>query len=132
MSERSRAPNILIIDDDVGFLWWLGELFNEIGYRSIPALNCKEALALVRNLSGGVDLLVINPALKGVAALVRILNRVQRPKIVLIHESSAKTIPLVEAAAILERPTGWGPVSRQEWRQKVSRVLSQVGIRAAS
>jgi DNA-binding NtrC family response regulator len=132
VSERSRAPNILIIDDDVGFLWWLGELFNEIGYRSIPALNCREALARVRSLIGGVDLLVINPGLKGVAALVRILSRVQRPKIVLIYESVPKTIPSLEAAATLERPAGWGPVSRQEWRQKVSRVLNQVGFRAAS
>jgi DNA-binding NtrC family response regulator len=132
VSERSGAPNILIIDDDVGFLWWLGELFNEIGYRSIPALNCKEALALVRHLRGGVDLVLVNPSLKGVAALVRILSRVQRPKIVLIYDSVPKAIPPVEAAATLERPAGWGPISRPEWRQKVSRVLNQVGIRAAS
>ena len=65
MNEPSPAPAILIVDEDVGFLWWLGELFHEAGYRSIPALNSQQALSLAKNVPGGIDLLIVSPGLKG-------------------------------------------------------------------
>ena len=60
MIEPPRGPTILIVDEDVGFVWWLGELFSEFGYRSIPALSCRQALSLV-GLEGN-NLLIIPEA----------------------------------------------------------------------
>jgi len=128
----ARTPSILIIDDDLGFVFWLGQLFNEIGYRTIPALNPKDALALAGDLNRGVDLLVANPGLRGTAGLIRILSRVKRPKIILIVDAAATVNPRLRGDAILDRPSGWGPVSQPEWRQKISRILTDIGIRAAS
>jgi DNA-binding NtrC family response regulator len=132
VNEPVGTPVILVVDEDVGFLWWLGELFHEAGFRSIPALNCQQALALSRTVPGGVDLLVINPALKGVSGLIQSLTGAHPPKIVLIEEAGAAPIPGVQALATLERPSGPEPVSRAEWRQKIAKILSQVGFRAAS
>jgi DNA-binding NtrC family response regulator len=126
------TPAILVVDGDVGFLWWLGELFHESGYRSIPALNCRQALSMIKKMSGGVDLLVVNPALSGVSRLIQTLSRNRSPKIVLIPQGGVSELPGVNAVATLERPSGRAAISRSEWQQKVRAILSQVGFRAAS
>ena len=132
MIEPPRGPTILIVDEDVGFVWWLGELFSEFGYRSIPALSCRQALSLVRQNPTPVQLLVIDPSLRGVARLIQVLRSMQPPKIVLIQESGLREIPGLGVVAALERPSGWAPLSRAEWRQRVQRLLKQVESRAAS
>jgi DNA-binding NtrC family response regulator len=126
------APTILIADEDMGFLWWLGELFNELGYRSLPALSCEQALSLLNQSARQVDLLLVSPRLKGASELVATLSRARPLKVVLIQGPEEHQIPGVQAVASIEPPSGWAPVSRQEWRQKLLRLLTQIGIRAAS
>lgn len=132
MSERPGDPNILIVDDDVGLLWWLGELFNEAGYQSIPALSCEQALLHTKKNRGGVDLLIVDPRLSEVSRLIETLSRTGSPKIVFIQGPGYVAIPGVTPVATLERPSGWAPVSRTEWRQMLERILSRIGFRAAS
>src|ERR1700694_1206042 len=87
VNEPSGANTLLIVDNDVGFLWWLGEIFKEAGYRAVPALNCRQALAAVKKFQIQPDLLVVNPALTGVARLVTSLERANHDvKIVVIRE----------------------------------------------
>jgi DNA-binding NtrC family response regulator len=130
--EPPRGPTILIVDEDVGFVWWLGELFSEFGYRSIPALSSRQALALARKNTTEVHLLVIDPGLRGASRLIQVLRSIHPLKIVLIQESSVREIPGLGVVATLERPSGWAPLSRSEWRQRVQRLLKQVESRAAS
>lgn len=132
MTEPPGAPTILIADEDMGFLWWLGELFNELGYRSLPALSCEQAFSLLNQSARQVDLLLISARLKGASALIETLQRARPLKVVLIQGPEEYEIPGIRAAASIERPSGWAPVSRQEWRQKLQRLLTQIGIRAAS
>jgi len=133
VSGPADRPSILIVDEDIGFLWWLGELFNDSGYRSIPALSCTEALERLDMLTEAVDLLVVNPSLPGVAVLLETLTRIRMPKIVLILDAGGSDpIPGISADATLERPSGRPPVSYAEWRQKVQKILTKVGFRAAS
>ena len=133
MTEPSWAPAILIIDEDVGFLWWLGELFHEAGYQTIPSLNCSEALSLARNVKGGIDLVLVHPGIRGVRRLITALSGIHTPKVILLQDSSTvESIPGVQAAAILQRPAGSDTVSRQEWRQRINSVLQQIGFREAS
>ena len=132
MTQPPGAPTILIADEDMGFLWWLGELFNELGYRSLPALSCEQALSLLNQSARRVDLLLINPRLNGASGLVETLRRARPLKVVLIQGPEEYQIQGVQAVASIEPPSGWAPVSRQEWRQKLLRLLTQIGIRAAS
>ena len=132
MSEAFGAHTILIADEDVGFLWWLGELFNELGYRSIPSLTCHQALSLLRKTGRQPELLLINPHMRGASRLIRTLSHIRPLKVVLIQDPQPSEIPGIQAAASVERPTGWAPVSRPEWRLKLQVLLRQVGIRAAS
>ncbi len=132
MTEPPGAPTILIADEDMGFLWWLGELFNELGYRSLPALSCSQALALLRKSGRQVDLLLINPRLRGASRLILTLSRMRPLKVVFIQGPEAFELPGIQPSANIERPFGWAPLSRLEWRHKLQRLLKQIGIRAAS
>jgi len=125
------GPMVLVADEDVGFIWWLGELFAEFGYRSIPALGCRQALSLFRRSDSEVHIALINPRLRGGARLISILRHLGVSKIVLIQEPGHHR--LVDGVlASIETPTGLGPISRMEWRQKLQRLLMQLGSRAAS
>ncbi len=76
--------------------------------------------------------MLVRPGLRGVARLIQALSSVHPPKVILIQDAAAESMPGVHAQAILQRPTGSDTVSRQEWRQKISRVLRQIGFREAS
>jgi hypothetical protein len=125
------GPTVLVADEDVGFIWWLAELFAEFGYRSIPALGCRQALSLFRRSDSEIHIALIDPRLHGAARLISILRHLGVSKIVLIQEAGHHRL-VVGVVATIERPTGLGPISRMEWRQKLQRLLMQLGSRAAS
>ncbi|HLG96287.1 MAG TPA: hypothetical protein VKX49_08245 [Bryobacteraceae bacterium] len=132
MTEPPGAPTILIAEEDVGFLWWLGELFNELGYRSLPALSTAQALSLLEKSGRRADLLILNPDLKGARRLFETLGKSGSLKLVLIGGPEKHAAFGVEPLAVIEQPTGRGPISRAEWRQKLQHLLIEVGFRAAS
>lgn len=132
MNETPAGPTVLVVDEDVGFIWWLAELLAEDGYRSIPALGCRQALSLIKSSDGAVELALVNPRLRGATRLIAALRQYRTSKIVLIQEPEAPHSPIEGAIAFLEKPAGSAPVSRLEWRQKLRRLLLQIGIRAAS
>jgi hypothetical protein len=75
--EVTEAPvptTVWIIDDDLGFVWWLGETFTEAVSRALPALSCDQAISLRQTLNVGIDLLVLNPRLPSSIRTVQILN----------------------------------------------------------
>jgi hypothetical protein len=128
VSEPSGAHTLLIVDNDVGFLWWLGEIFVEAGYRAVPALNCSQALAAVKKFELKLDLLVVNPALTGVARLAMSLER-RNPdiKIVVIREGPiGLKYPGYRYDATLTRPSGWEPITRTDWLRKLRTLLKQI------
>jgi DNA-binding NtrC family response regulator len=132
VTEPKDRPSILIADEDVGFVWWLGELFNEAGYPAIPALNADQAIAFLEKSAGSIIVLVVGANFKDIDRLVQVLVRFGSPKLVLIQDSAGQEIAGVRAAAALERPDGWTPISRVEWRFKIKKILNEVGVRAAS
>lgn len=128
MSEPSGANSLLIVDSDVGFLWWLGELFAEAGYHAVPALNCSQGLAAVKKFHIPIDLLVVNPALTGVGRLVTSLEHPGRDlRIVLIREGPiGLKYPGFRYDATLTRPSGWEPISRTDWLRKLRTLMKQL------
>jgi DNA-binding response OmpR family regulator len=131
VTPSSGPPTALIVDEDVGFIWWLGEIFNEVGYQAVPALSARQAVALFEETKFVVDLVVVNPGLPGVWDMLETLSRSRPPAVVLIENPEAVSIAGIRALATLERPSGWEPVSRAEWLRKVRRVVQQLDNRAA-
>lgn len=73
--EPPRTPTVLIVDENLGFVWWLGEILSKAGCAVVPALSCSEALSLSKQLSLKIDLIFVNTALSGSSAMVESLNR---------------------------------------------------------
>ncbi len=125
MTADIGCPTALIVDDDVGFILWLGEMLTESGYQAIPALHCRQALTLVKKLALRVDVLVVNPELSGATQAMKTLSSGHpRLRVVLIRDPSAPPGPVLDPNhATLERPSAWEPISRPQWVTKIRKVL---------
>lgn len=118
------SPTALIVDDDVGFILWLGEMFTASGYQAYPALQCREALTLTRKLALRVDVLVVNPDLPGATRAMRSLTSAQPALRVVLIRDPAKSGPLPHSIhPALERPSAWEPISRPQWIMKIRKAL---------
>lgn len=127
MTQSPVPTTVWIVDDDLGFVWWLGEIFTEAGCRALPALNCEQAISLLKKLNVGIDLLVVNPHLPGVSKMLHILGRAHRNlKIVAIAKASQELTAAIHQQANLERPSASDSISRPEWLNKVRRLLKEV------
>jgi len=128
----SGPPSVLIVDEDLGFVGWLGELFSQAGYRALPALSCRQAISLIKRFKLDVDVLAVNQDLPGVPGMIGMLRRPQRPlKIVVIRDHRGDGIVSIPAHATLERPSAWEPISRPVWLKKVQGALKQAEAKAA-
>jgi hypothetical protein len=132
VSARSRRA--LIVDHDLGFLMWLGEVFTELGYESIPSLNCSQALALARRFDLRIRTLVVDPELAGAQRLIDGLAA-DNPgmQVVLLRDPERfqndieRGMSLPRNHAWLDRPASGEPVSRGEWVVKIRALLSRPG-----
>jgi hypothetical protein len=134
----SSGPALaLIIDHDLGFLMWLGEVFTELGCQAVPALHCRQALALATQLELPITTVVVNPELPGAARMVKALVAANPGvRVVLIRNSAADTngdsrpgrVTLdpngIKARSTLERPSPSEPISRPEWLAKIRKMLA--------
>jgi len=122
---KSALPTVLIVDDDPGFLFWLGALLRELGYRSFPALNVPEALACARNLKIEVDLLIVNPRQAGAADFIYALRRSQGTvKVLALSDRPAVDLPIVDAS--LGKPDQFDQDTEIRWRYAVERLLAPI------
>lgn len=127
-----RAPTtVWIVDDDLGFVWWLGEIFTEAGCRALPALSCEQAVSLMKQLDVGIDLLVLNPQLPGVIRMLQMLRGADANfKVVAIGKIPPVLATAIHPQANLERPSSSDSISRLEWLTKVRKLLKVVAAAA--
>jgi DNA-binding NtrC family response regulator len=124
VNAETGSPTALIVDDDVGFILWLGEMVTASGYQAIPALECRQALTLVKKLALRIDVLVVNPQLRGAARAMKVLaSEHPRLRVVLIRDPAAPGPVPDSTHATLERPSAWEPISRPQWVIKIRKVL---------
>ena len=70
----TQPPTVLIVDPDLGFVWWLGEILRNAGCEVVPALNCQQAITLTKELSLSLDLIFVDPTLAGVRSMIETLK----------------------------------------------------------
>jgi hypothetical protein len=129
VTARSSSALAVIVDDDLGFVMWLGEIFAELECKAMPALNCRQALALAKRWALPITAVVLNPDLPGAARMVKTLLAANpEVHVVLIRDStlSGRVPPDpkgIQAQSILARPSPGEPISRAEWLAKVRESL---------
>ncbi len=125
MTASSGAPLVLIVDHDVAFIMWLGEVFTELGFQAVPALHSRQALSLVKRLDLPITILIVNPDLPGAAWMVNTLMA-SHPitRVVSIKDFGVPPVPgEIQPNYTLERPSPWETISRSEWLAKVRKIL---------
>src|ERR1700730_7829943 len=83
--------NILIVENDLGFIFWLGGALVSADYQPWPACGVSDAIDLVGKATIPIDLLIVNPSLPEVSKLMAVLRRSQADLKVMAVGAEAKT-----------------------------------------
>ena len=97
---RSDVATILILDDDLGFAFWLGQTLCAPNCETLPAKNVPEAAALIGQFKLTIDLVIMNPAVPGAADFTRGLRRQQ----------GHLRVATLDAQTVDTRRSGWRAV----------------------
>lgn len=120
MRDPERRPVVLIVNEDLGFVCWLGEVLAQAGYYPVPALNSQEAVRLVAELKLPIDVAIVDRDLPGVdEAMATVMNRYPSLKMVARRDA---------AGAINNGSTRAGrfwsaQTARQYWLKSVNTAL---------
>jgi len=117
-----RRPVVLIVDEDLGLLYWLGKILAENGYQALPALDSRQAVLLVEQLGVKVDLVIVNRRWLGVIDMIKAPNR---------GPSSISVLLIPDPDfwdAELEPPMPTDPSWRRAWYSKVLRTLQESDV----
>ena len=119
---------VLVIDSDLGFVFWLGRVLDRSGYEVFPAKSVSDALKLVGRLHLTVHLLIANACLPGVASLIQVLRDVEDSlKVILLEENESGPMCL-RADAHCQRPEHIDENSAMGWLRVVQRVVSEGAV----
>ena len=120
-----RREHILIVDPDLGFLFWLGETLNMAGYAALPAKSMREASALVTQLSVRVDLLLVFPWVPGVDTFVnRFRIRHQGCTVIALCENLDVPLYLLEYVdKCWAKPDRFDAATGMEWLDAIENDL---------
>ena len=66
---------VLIVDDDLGFVVWLGVSLAAKGYATLPATSASGAQALIAELRVSPDMAMVNLKLAGTIELIKAQHR---------------------------------------------------------
>ena len=119
------VDTILILDDDLGFVWWLGEVVAAAGYQAIPAPSVAEGERLLSGLRLAINLLIVNPAMPGAAGFIDKCRRAQKNLRVLaaVGETEGSEALFDHADAVGRKPAEVNDRSASEWVRAIKRVL---------
>lgn len=120
-------PTTLIVDEDLGFTFWLGQTLDAIGWTAVPAQNISAADELVRVHRLQPDVVVIDPFVRDAFLFIDCLRKLQPfLKVVAaipdVWGRSWPTIPEFDAA--VGKPRHFTPAASLEWVGLIRNMLS--------
>jgi len=128
-----HVKTVLLVDDDLGFAFWLGQVLDRTGYEAWPSRSVQAAESLLAEVRLRVDLLVVNASLhQAYAFAIRLRSTSASLKVIAVYEASDTAVkPFSDAGAVIRRkPQTIDASARFEWVHIVADVLAaQVGAR---
>jgi DNA-binding response OmpR family regulator len=123
---------ILLIDTDLGFLFWLGRMLDKGGYKAFPAKSVPDAVALLADLHLTVNLVILNWSLPGAEGLVAAMRQAWENLKVISLATDERAPVAAGADAVCCKPVELYERSRTMWLQAVREVLSPETVATAS
>ena len=120
-----HVKTVLIVDDDLGFAFWLGQALDRAGYETWPARSVTAAKSLLAEVRLAVDLLVITASLPRAGVLANYLAR-NNPnlKVIAVYDNLTDGFkPFPKASAVHQKPQIIDTAAKAEWVQLVTGVL---------
>ena len=124
---QTAVKTVLIVDNDPGFMLWLGWALHEAGWEGLPAKCVNDAFVLLQNPNIRVDVLIVNFTLERAAELVEAL-RSKNPQlkvIALLSDSGPQPEGTPRADASVQKPGRTGEPTDIEWLREFRRLLSR-------
>jgi DNA-binding response OmpR family regulator len=120
---------VLVVDSDVGFVFWLGQGLDQNRYAALPAASVPNARALLDELGTTVDLVVVNPALPEAADFVGTLRgRNLRLKVVLVADVTAEPAQIPSFDLQCQKPGVIDDSALQDLIAKIRKVLPPFAV----
>ena len=85
--------NILVVDNDLGFVFWLCQVLDAAGYEAVPATGIPEAVAALKELDVWVDVLMARRSLPGADGFAAELRSSQQGQVITIALLDQKDEP---------------------------------------
>ncbi len=121
---------LLIVDDDLAFVFWLGFGLDAHGLQAVPAKNATAARALLGRIEYPLRAAVVNASLPGTVRLVKDLRKHQ-PDLKVISLGRSSETPLPGSDAALERPAEFDDAAKSEWLEAILSNSSKMEVRSA-
>jgi len=108
------SKTILIVDQDLGFVFWVGQALDRAGYNAIPAKSVVDGIQLVSEGDLFVELLVLSLGLTGAGIFLKLLRRkYERLKVLIVLENEGDDAPAdLVGDAVLAKPSTIDDVAR--------------------
>jgi hypothetical protein len=118
--------SVLILDDDLGFVFWLGEALVSAGYEAVPAVGVPDAKGRTGTFHFTPDLVIANPTLAGVAEFTRALRQGPRPAAVIeITTATGEAKIGLRADGFQPRPDVADDRAKLAWLRTIREVLRE-------
>ena len=113
----------LIVDSDLGFVFWLGQGLDLVGYAAFPARSVPAAQKLLEEFKIVVDLLIINPALADCDRLIQTLRGAnRRVDVIAIYDNEADLHRLPDVELRCQKPERIDESTRHDLIREIERV----------
>jgi DNA-binding response OmpR family regulator len=124
MPPVTEMKTVLVVDHDLGFVFWLGQLLDRVGNEAIPAKSVPDAFSLLSTFKPSVDVLVVNPSLPSAADLVAALRHSQEHLSVigLLESPEAPSDRLWGFDSVCQRPVMVDEITQFEWLQFIEHI----------
>jgi hypothetical protein len=116
---------VLIVDEDLGFAFWLGQALDRAGFETWPARSVAAAEALLAEVKLLVDLLVIPASLPWAPFLVTHLGGARTDfRVIAVSDEARDTVEqFPRVSAVHQKPQTMDTDAQLEWIQLVKGVM---------
>ena len=126
---KGEQPTILLVDPDLGFVFWLGHALDSAGYNSVPAQNTRDATALIQEHKLSIEIVVIDPLLPDAFSFISRLRQSQRSLKVIaaIPEDWGELPAMPEVDAVIRKPRQFNAIATLSWINLIQSLPSGTG-----